>query len=312
MSIHLKGQKRYNDYSSYIKSIFGERVQKISIDAGFTCPNRDGTKGVGGCHFCNNSTFNPNYCRPELGVREQIDRGIDFFKDKYKSQKYLAYFQAYTNTYGDTAKLIEIYSEALNHPEVIGIVLGTRPDCIEDDLIEQLALWQDKYYVVIELGAESTKDTTLEAINRGHTLEDTVDAVHRIKKWNIPVGLHLIFGLPDETINDILFHAQRVSELPIDLLKTHQLQIVKGSRFGFEYGKHPEKFRVFTANEFIELIVDFLEVMNPEIVMERFVSEAPSDLLIAPRWGLKNFEFVAKLEKRLKERDTWQGRSYKV
>ena len=310
MSSNPFQNKRYNDYSSYIRRVFGERVQKISVDAGFTCPNRDGTKGVGGCHFCNNSTFNPNYCSPKSGVREQIENGISFFSGKYKGQKYLAYFQAYTNTYGETADLIDIYSEALSHPDVIGIVLGTRPDCIEDNLLEQLAKWQEKYYVAIELGAESTINSTLNAINRGHTWEDTVDAVYRIRKWNIPIGMHLILGLPGETLSDTLLHAQRVSELPIDFLKTHQLQIVTGSRYGHEYRKNSDKFHLFTSEEFIELIVDFLEVLNPEIVMERFVSQAPAELLIAPSWGLKNFEFVAKVEKRLKERETWQGRLF--
>jgi radical SAM protein (TIGR01212 family) len=304
--------KRYNDYSTYIRRVFGERVQKISVDAGFTCPNRDGTKGVGGCHFCNNSTFNPNYCSPKSGIREQIEKGIAFFSGKYKGQKYLAYFQAYTNTYGETENLLKMYSEALSHLDVVGIVLGTRPDCIEDNLLEQLAKWQDKYYVAIELGAESTLNTTLDAINRGHTWEDTVDAIHRIKKWSIPIGMHLILGLPGETNADTLLHARRVSQLPIDFLKTHQLQIVKGSLYGHEYKNSSGKFRLFTPEEFIELIVDFLEVMNPDIVMERFVSQAPAELLIAPSWGLKNFEFVAKVERRLKERETWQGRLYNV
>ena len=302
--------RRYNDYSSYIRRVFGERVQKISVDAGFTCPNRDGTKGVGGCHFCNNSAFNPNYCSPKSGIKEHIEKGISFFSGKYKGQKYLAYFQTYTNTYGETANLIDMYSEALSHPDVIGIVLGTRPDCIEESLLEQLAKWQGKYYVAIELGAESTNNSTLEAINRGHTWEETVDAVYRIKRWNIPIGMHLILGLPSETHSDILHHAERVSKLPIDFLKTHQLQIVEGSRYGYEYKKNPSLFNLFSSDEFIELIIDFLEVMNPKIVMERFVSQAPAELLIAPSWGLKNFEFVAKVEKRLNERDTWQGKLF--
>ncbi|NPA37436.1 MAG: TIGR01212 family radical SAM protein [Chlorobi bacterium] len=304
----MNQQKRYNDYSSYIKRVFGERVQKVSIDAGFTCPNRDGTKGRGGCHFCNNSTFNPDYCGPETSITAQIDKGISFFKGKYKTQKYLAYFQAYTNTYGQTEELMKMYSEALAHPEVTGIVLGTRPDCLEDDLLDELAKINKEKYVAVELGAESTNNDTLNAINRGHSWEDTVDAVYRVKKRGIPVGMHFILGLPGETRNDLLKHAINVSELPVDFIKTHQLQIVKGSRFGWEYGKNPEKFKLFSAEEFIELVVDFLELLSPGIIVERFISQAPPDLLIAPRWGLKNFEFVAKVEKRLLERDTWQGK----
>ena len=310
MDVRINPQKRYNDYSSYIKRVFGERVQKVSIDAGFTCPNRDGTKGRGGCHFCNNSTFNPDYCGPGISITEQINKGISFFREKYRTQKYLAYFQAYTNTYGETGRLMEMYIEALDHPEVTGIVLGTRPDCLADSLLDELAKINEKYYVAIELGAESSINNTLYSINRGHSWEDTVDAVYRIKERGIPVGMHFILGLPGESRDNLLEHSKKVSELPVDFIKTHQLQIVKGSRYGWEYGRDPEKFTLFSVDDFIELIVDFLELLNPGIIVERFISQAPHKLLIAPRWGLKNFEFVAKVEKRLKERDTWQGRLY--
>jgi len=303
-------QKRYNDYSSYIKRTFGERVQKVSVNAGFTCPNRDGSKGTGGCAFCNNSTFNPSYCGPELTIMEQIEKGTSFFRPKYQTQQYLAYFQAYSNTYGETSYLIEQYQQALNHPKVTGIVLGTRPDCISDDLLAVLSEWRKQYYIAIELGAESTSDKTLELINRGHSYAETVDAAKRISKVGIPVGLHMILGLPGESRNDLLGHAHKVSQLPISFLKLHQLQIVKGSAFDKVYKEDPAYFKLFSADDFIDLVVDFLELMNPAIVMERFISQAPHDLLIAPRWGLKNFEFVAKVEKRLAERDSWQGKHY--
>jgi radical SAM protein (TIGR01212 family) len=302
--------KRYNDYSTYIKRTFGERVQKVSIDAGFTCPNRDGSKGTGGCAFCNNSTFNPDYCGPALSITQQIDKGIAFFNDKYKTQEYLAYFQAYSNTYGETEKLLEMYREALNHPKVRGIVLGTRPDCIDNDLLEHLAAWQKDHYVAIELGAESTLNHTLEAINRGHSWEETIETSQRIHRSGIPVGMHLILGLPGESRDEILEHARKVSALPIRFLKTHQLQIVKGSQFGGQYVADPAVFKLYGAEEFIELVIDFLELLNPAIVMERFISQAPPSLLMAPKWGLKNFEFVAKVEKRLRERNTWQGRLF--
>jgi len=303
-------QKRYNDYSSYIKRTFGERVQKVSVNAGFTCPNRDGSKGTGGCAFCNNSTFNPSYCGPELSILEQIEKGTSFFRPKYQTQQYLAYFQAYSNTYGETAYLIEQYQEALSHPKVTGIVLGTRPDCISDDLLDVLKEWRKDYYIAIELGAESTSDETLELINRGHSYDETIDAAQRISQAGIPVGLHMILGLPGEDRAQLLEHASVVSQLPISFLKLHQLQIVRGSAFANIYDNDPGYFNLFTAEEFIDLVVDFLELMNPAIVMERFISQAPHDLLIAPRWGLKNFEFVAKVEKRLAERDTWQGKKY--
>ncbi|MBK3515784.1 TIGR01212 family radical SAM protein [Carboxylicivirga marina] len=303
-------EKRYNDYSSYIRRTFGERVQKVSINAGFTCPNRDGSKGMGGCAFCNNSTFNPSYCGPELTIQEQIEKGSSFFRPKYQTQQYLAYFQAYSNTYGETSYLIEQYQQALSHPKVTGIVLGTRPDCISDDLLVHLKEWQKDYYIAIELGAESTSNETLEQINRGHSYEETVDAAKRIAAAGIPVGMHLILGLPGEDRAQLLEHAVEVSKLPINFLKLHQLQIVKGSAFAKIYEEQKEYFRLYTAEEFIEIVVDFLEIMHPGVVMERFISQAPHDLLIAPRWGLKNFEFVAKVEKRLAERETYQGRLY--
>lgn len=304
--------KRYNDYSSYIKRTFGERVQKVSVNAGFTCPNRDGSKGTGGCAFCNNSTFNPSYCGPELSIVEQIDKGISFFRPKYQTQQYLAYFQAYSNTYGETAYLLEQYKQALNHPKVTGIVLGTRPDCVSDDLLAALKEWRKDYYIAIELGAESTSDETLLQINRGHGYAETVDAAKRIAGAGIPVGMHLILGLPGENREQLLQHAREVSQLPISFLKLHQLQIVKGSSFAKTYETTPDFFRLYTAEEFIDLVVDFLEIMHPRIVMERFISQAPHDLLIAPRWGLKNFEFVAKVEKRLAEKDSWQGKYFQL
>ena len=303
-------QRRYNDYSSYIRKRFGERVQKVSVNAGFTCPNRDGTKGTGGCDFCNNSTFNPDYCVPQLSITEQIEKGISFFRPKYRTQQYLAYFQAYSNTYDELDALASRYQEALNHPLVGGIVLGTRPDCIEDDLLHLLCDWQKKYYIAIELGAESTHNETLTNINRGHTWEESELATKRIHEAGIPVGMHLILGLPGEDRVLMLNHARQASKLPLSYLKLHQLQIVRGSKFEEIYNNDPDYFTLFKLDEFIELIVDFLELLSPDIVMERFISQAPHNLLIAPRWGLKNFEFVHKVETRLEERNTWQGRLY--
>lgn len=302
--------KRYNDYSSYIKRTFGDRVQKVSVNAGFTCPNRDGSKGHGGCAFCNNSTFNPAYCDSDSEVTEQLERGISFFRPKYQAQNYLAYFQAYSNTYGETRHLLNLYRQALSHPKITGIVLGTRPDCLADDLLDELAQWNKKHYVAIELGAESTINSTLESINRGHTWEESVEAVGRIAQRGIPVGMHMILGLPGESRDDLLNHARIVSETGITFLKLHQLQIVKGSRFARDYRTNPEMFNLFTPEEFAELCVDFTELLNPSIVMERFISQAPANLLIAPNWGIKNFEFVVKVEKLLEKRNTWQGRLY--
>ncbi len=302
--------RRYNDYSSYMKRNFDERVQKISVDAGFSCPNRDGTKGLGGCTFCNNSTFKPAYCGEGNSIKEQINRGIDFFAPKYKTQDYLAYFQAYSNTYANLDVLINRYKEALEHPRVIGLVLGTRPDCVSDELLEYLTELNQKYSVTIEYGIESTLDTTLQNINRGHNYEIGVEAIKKTADAGLKVGVHLILGLPGETRSDILQHASMMSCLPLDYLKLHQLQLVKGSTMGEAYLKNPTSIQLYEVGEYIELVVDFLELLNPKIVVERFISQSPKDLLIAPKWGLKNFEFVAKVDKRLKERNTWQGRLY--
>ena len=302
--------KRYNDFSSHIKSVHSERIQKVSIDAGFTCPNRDGSKGNGGCTFCNNNTFNPAYCMPTKSISAQIDQGVAFFAPKYKTQKYLAYFQAYSNTYGEIEELKRKYDEALSNPSVVGLVIGTRPDCMSDDLLDYFTDLNKKTDLTIEYGIESTIDKTLNLINRGHSYEDSVVAINKTAQRGISVGGHLILGLPGESYDDILSHAAVVSKLPLSYLKLHQLQIVKGSQLGRDYlaGRYTDK--LFTLEEYIELVVDFVERLSPEIILERFISQSPGDLLIAPKWGVKNFEFVAKVEKRLKERDTHQGRLY--
>ncbi len=302
--------RRFNDYSSYIKRTFDERVQKVSVDAGFSCPNRDGTKGNGGCTFCNNSTFNPSYCGEGNSITHQIVTGINFFSPKYKAQHYLAYFQAYSNTYESIEVLKDRYLEALRHPKIIGIVIGTRPDCVSDELIEYLSELNKDFHITIEYGIESTLDSTLIRINRGHNYQEGIDAIKKSAEAGLKVGAHLILGLPGESEVDIYGHAKKVSELPLDYLKLHQLQLVRGSVMGEEYLKKPSQMKLFDVDEYIELVVNFLELLNPEIVMERFISQSPKELLIAPKWGLKNFEFVAKVEKRLKERDSWQGKKY--
>jgi radical SAM protein (TIGR01212 family) len=304
--------RRFNDYSSYIRRIYNERVQKVSVDAGFSCPNRDGSKGIGGCTFCNNSTFNPSYCGEGDSIAHQIDTGINFFSPKYKTQQYLAYFQAYSNTYGDISLLKDRYEQALNHPKVIGLVIGTRPDCVSEELLTYLAELNKEYSVTIEYGIESTKNETLERINRGHNFEVGIEAIKKTAEKGIKVGAHLILGLPGETKEDILQHANEMSALPLDYLKLHQLQLVRGSVLGEEYLKKPEDMKLFGVEEYIDMVVSFLEILNPNIVMERFISQSPKDLLIVPKWGLKNFEFVAKVEKRLKELDTWQGKKFKI
>lgn len=302
--------KRYNDFGSHIRQKFNGKVQKISINAGFTCPNRDGTKGVGGCTFCNNDSFKPSYCEPVMSIGEQIDKGISVFRSRHPDAKYIAYFQSYTNTYGSISDLIALYEEALSCQEIAGLIVGTRPDCLPNDLLNYFADLQKRTYVTVELGVESTSNATLELVNRGHSFEETKDALLRLNERKIPSGAHLILGLPGETYSQMINHAVELSKLPINYLKIHQLQFIKGSKLGLSYQNNPINFRVFDVHEYVELVIDFLERLSPQIVMERFASQAPHDLLLAPRWGLKNFEFVRLVEKRLEERDTWQGRLF--
>ncbi len=303
-------EKRYNDFSTYFRNKFAERVQKVSIDAGFTCPNRDGLKGKGGCTYCNNKTFKPTYCNLENSVTLQVEQGIDFFAGKYKSMLFLAYFQAYTNTYAPLDELKRLYEEALQHPKIKGVVISTRPDVVNEELLDYLADLSRKVYVMVEFGLESHLNESLKRINRGHTFEESVWALEQTSKRGINSGAHLILGLPGESRTDWLEQAKVISHLPVKNLKLHQLQIHKETVMELQYRENPARFHLFTAEEYIELVVDYLELLNPEIIVERFISQSPPEMLLAPKWGLKNFEFVAKVEKRLKERDTWQGRLF--
>lgn len=305
-----QGDKRYNDFSGYFRRKFEGRVQKISIHAGFTCPNRDGSRGTGGCSYCNNQTFSPAYCHLEKSVTLQLSEGIDFFARKYSSMKYLAYFQAYSNTYAPLENLKMLYQEALNHPQVIGLVIATRPDCLSDEILDYLQQLAREYYIMVEFGIESHLDSTLERINRGHTFQESVNALEETARRKIHNCAHLILGLAGETQADWLDQAREISRLPVENLKLHQLQIHKNTRMYHQYLQNPEQFPMFTVEGYMDLVVQYLELLNPAIVVERFVSEAPDDLLVAPRWGLKNFEFTARLEKLLEARDTWQGRLF--
>ena len=303
-------KNRYLNYNQVLKSEFAERVQKISINAGFTCPNRDGSKGTGGCTYCNNQTFSPEYCQSAKTVSQQVEKGIAFFNHKYKAQLYLAYFQSYTNTYDSLDNLIALYEEALSYPNVAGIVVGTRPDCVSDELMDYFAELSTNKYVMIEYGVESTRDETLLFINRGHTYAVAEQAIIKTAARGIRTGAHIILGLPNESLETILSHASNLSALPLDMLKIHQLQLVRGTKMAQQFAENPEGFQLYSAEEYIELAIDFLEVLNPDIAVERFVSQSPKELLIAPTWGLKNFEFTAKIVKRLTERNTWQGRFF--
>lgn len=298
---------RYNDYGSFLQQHFAGKVQKISINGGFTCPNRDGTVGRGGCTFCNNQTFNPDYCRSELSVTEQLQEGIRFFARKYPTMRYLAYFQAYTSTYDNIDRLIARYEEALSVEGVVGIIIGTRPDCMPPALLDYLAQLAQRTFVTVEYGVESTIDTTLQRINRGHDYASAVEAITRTAQAGIITGAHLILGLPGESRNDMLSHATRLSQLPLHTIKLHQLQLIRGTVMGNEYEAHPQQFDIPDIDTYIDLAIDFTELLRPDIVIERFVSQSPAELLLAPHWGVKNHEFTARLLRRMRERDTYQG-----
>ncbi|MBR4988918.1 MAG: TIGR01212 family radical SAM protein [Bacteroidaceae bacterium] len=301
----------YNEFGTYLRQQFGGKVQKITIDAGFTCPNRDGKVGRGGCTFCNNQTFNPAYCHRNRSVAEQMKEGISFFAHKYPEMKYLAYFQAYTNTYGSLDVLKLRYNEALSVDGCVGLVIGTRPDCMPDELLDYLADLGKKTFVLVEYGIESTNDVTLKRINRGHDYACAVDAVVRTAARGIPVGAHIILGLPGEGREELMQQAAKLSELPLTTLKLHQLQLIHGTRMAEEYALAPEEFSLFSVEDYIETVVDYVERLRPNMVLERFASQSPKELLIAPDWGLKNYELVEKIKRRMLERDTWQGKKYR-
>ncbi len=313
MKQRLNNIHRYNDYSTWIRKQFNERVQKISVDAGFTCPNRDGTKGVGGCIYCDNKTFSPAYCSSRKSITQQLNEGIDFFSKKYPTQKYIAYFQAYTNTYANLNILEKYYNEALSYPKVIGIAISTRPDCVNDETLNLIAQLSKQHFVTLEFGVESTSNETLKSINRCHSFEDSKNAILKASGLDINIGAHLILGLPGESKEQIVKHAEIISDLPILILKLHQLQIIKDTKLAQMFEQNPAFIKLYTATEYIDLAIDFIENLSPDIIIERFTSESPREKIIAPNWGgLKNFEIVAQIKKRLVERETWQGRLYKT
>lgn len=327
--------RRFNSYSRYFAKQFGGRVQKISIDAGFSCPNRDGKISTGGCSFCSNEAFNPSYCRPEKSVKQQIEEGIEFHQRRYRrANKYLAYFQPFSNTYKPLEELKGIYSQAfealdsllptcqrrndiaskaLETPEIIGIVIGTRPDLIDEGILQYLTEIQKTHYVMLEYGVESVYDETLKRVNRGHDFATAEKAIRMTADYGIPCGAHFIFGLPSESKTMMLSAAAVISQLPLTTVKFHQLQIFKGTKMSEEYQAHPKAFHLFDLEEYIDFVIDFAERLNPDIVIERFAGEVPPRYLVSEPWmKLRYDEVLAKIEKRMAERDTWQGKRLSV
>lgn len=304
--------KPYYDFGDFLKKHFPFKVQKISVNGGFTCPNRDGTVGYGGCTYCNNQTFHPDYCHTTEGISQQLEKGIRFFAHKYPSMKYLAYFQAYTNTYASISILKEKYEEALAWPGVVGLIIGTRPDCMPDSLLDYLAEKARTSFILIEYGIESTSDATLRHINRGHTFKTAVDTIQRTAQRDLLNGVHLILGLPGEDREQIIQHARIISDLPVSTLKLHQLQIIRHTAMAKEFALQPEEFHLYSPDEYLSLTIDFVEHLRPDIAIDRFISQSPKELLIAPDWGLKNFEFTAMVNKEFNIRNTKQGIYYRT
>jgi len=287
----------------------GTRVQKLTIDAGFTCPNRDGNKGWDGCTYCDNRAFNPSYCTPEKSIQQQIEEGIEFHKKRYRrAEAYLAYFQAYSNTYSSLEHLKQIYQPAIEHPQVKGIVVGTRPDCLEDEKLDFFAELSEKMFVSIEIGIESVHDETLHKINRGHNFQSVLDALQRMKARNLNAGAHFIFGLPNERPEMWLEDLQIINKLPLNSIKFHQLQIIKGTQMEKEYLANPKSFYPFTMDSYIIYIVDFVERLNPTFAIERFAGEVPPRFLSVNQWGTIRYDVVLqKITKEFERRGTRQG-----
>ena len=296
----------YNDYGAWMRRQFPFRVQKISIDAGFSCPNRDGHISHGGCNFCDNRTFNPSYCQPSKSITEQITEGKEFFRHKYPDMKYLAYFQAFSNTYATLDTLQRRYEEALSAEDVVGIVIGTRPDCVSDEILNYLESLNQQTFMIVEYGIESVSDDTLRRVNRGHNFECSRRAIIETHNRGILTGAHIILGLPGESAEDNVRQADIISALPIDILKLHQLQIIRGTQLAAEYERQP--FNLYTADEYIDLCRRYIERLRPDMVLERFVSQSPKELLVAPKWGLKNYEFANRFVNYMKRMDSWQGK----
>jgi radical SAM protein (TIGR01212 family) len=300
--------RRYNTYVDYLKEKFGERVQKVIVNAGFSCPNRDGTKGWGGCIYCNNDAFKPSYCRSDKTISEQVQAGIKFLEKRYKVNKFIVYFQPYSNTYAPLSYLQKVYEQALSHPAVIGLAIGTRSDCIDEDKISYLSQLARDYYITLEYGLESPHNQTLNWIRREHDFDSWKGAVKLTANRGIHICAHLILGFPTETREDMLQTAAIISRYPLDYLKIHHLHIVKNTLLEREYREKP--FFLLSYREYINLVVDFLQRLKPEIKLQRLVGETHPRNLIAPRWGLRGDVIQRQIEEELEKRNVWQGKLF--
>lgn len=298
-------QLPYNDFGNWMRQQFPYKVQKLSVNAGFTCPTRDGHTGFGGCTYCNNRSFNPAYCEPQEQVSKQLDAGKKFFARKYPNMKYLAYFQAYTSTYDTIDRLKAMYEEALMVEDVVGLVIGTRPDCMPDALLNYLEELNKHTFLIVEYGVESANNNTLERVKRGHTFECSRDTIERTHQRGIKTGAHVIIGLPGEDAKESIRQASIMSSLPIDILKIHQMQIIRGTSLAKTYLEQP--FHLYTVDEYLDVICEYVKRLRKDLVLDRFVSQSPEGLLIAPKWGLKNYEFTNLLVRKMEKEKITQG-----
>ena len=302
---------RYHLYNDWAKKKYGGRLQKVSIDAGFTCPNRDGSLGIGGCSFCNNEGFSPSYLREERDICKQIDIGIEFMRRRYpKTKGFLAYFQSYSNTYDSLDHLKKTYELALAHPTVSGLVIGTRPDCLPEETLDYLAELSKRMLVELEIGIESCNDEVLRECRRGHDCAGTEDAIRRAARRGLFITGHLLLGLPLETRASLIEGAKALAKLPLDALKFHQLQIVRGTRLANQYRSAPEHIQLLDPDSYLNAVIDMLEHLPPHMKIQRLGSEVPPNVLVSPDWGMRLHKFPARLEEKLKARSTWQGKLF--
>ena len=306
--------RRFNSYAAYFRRTFGHRMQKVTVNAGFTCPNRDGTLSTGGCTFCDNAAFTPSYCNPSKSITQQIDEGVEFHRRRYRTaEQYLAYFQSFSNTYAPLERLQECYDEALAHPSIAGIVVGTRPDCVDEQKLDYFASLSRRKYVAIEYGVESCYDSTLARINRGHDFATAERAIRLTAERGIACGAHFILGLPDESDQMLIEQTHRINALPLTTVKFHQLQLFRSTPLAAEYDAHPERFRFWSDAEYIDLFIEILRRLRPDLGVERFAGEAPPRYHHTKGWGLvRNEALLAMLDRRLEEKNYRQGEIFNI
>ena len=299
-------QRRYYAFSRFLRERFGARVYRVTIDAGFTCPNVDGSVAVGGCVYCDNRSFSPNRRLPRTTVREQVRRGIEILQRRYQADKFLAYFQAATNTYAPAEKLKKLYDEALEHPQIVGLAIGTRPDCVPDDILDLIESYARDRYVCLELGLQTMHDRSLDWMNRGHHFDAFIDAVQRCQGRGLDLCAHVILGLPGESREDMLATADALASLPVHAVKIHNLHVVKDTPLEKMYERG--EARMFERDEYVQIVCDFLEHLRPEMVIHRLSGDAPPDYLVAPLWCLDKPALLRAIHDELERRDSWQGK----